>query len=154
MSPGRIRDPEGAKTIVVSFNTTAGAITTIVKRRFLITCCTETDTCRLKLNSALTAGDTGGAKKGAKKILIYDSCMHPLSSSDPSKCGPGVTPRERLTWAINTLKLLEQIPSIAVPEGTSYNDEDMGIADEHAPIPQQQPCPREAEALDLMSDLW
>jgi hypothetical protein len=23
-----------------------------------------------------------------------------------------------------------------------------------APIPQQQPCPREAEALDLMSDLW
>jgi hypothetical protein len=47
MSPGRVQDPEGAKTITLSYNTPAGAIDAIIKRRFLITCYTEQDTGRL-----------------------------------------------------------------------------------------------------------
>jgi len=107
MSSGRVQDPEGAKMITVSFNTAAGVVATIVKRKFLITCYTETDTNRLRLDAALTAGDTTGARKGAKKILIYDSIMHPLSSLDPSKCGMSITTMDRATWAVTTLKLRE-----------------------------------------------
>ena len=47
MSPGRVQDPEGAKTITISYNSPAGAIAAIVKRRFLISCYTEQDTGRL-----------------------------------------------------------------------------------------------------------
>jgi hypothetical protein len=110
MSPGRVQDPEGAKTITISFNTAAGAVAAIVKRRFLITCYTEPDTDRMRLDAALTAGDPAGAKKGVKKILIYDNFMHLLGSLDPSKCGMGITARDRTTWVVTTLKLLEQFP--------------------------------------------
>ncbi len=51
----------------------------------------------MRLNAALTTGDTSGAKKGAKKIFTYDSVMHPLSSLDPSKCGMGITTKDRAT---------------------------------------------------------
>jgi len=34
MSIGRAQDPEGVKTIVINYNTTAGAVATMVKRRF------------------------------------------------------------------------------------------------------------------------
>ena len=78
MSPGRIQDPEGEKTITLSYNTPAGAIGAIIKRRFLITCYKEQDTGRLRLDPALTAGTTARERSGAKKILIYDSHMHPL----------------------------------------------------------------------------
>ncbi len=87
MSPGRVQDPEGAKTITLSYNTPSGAITSIIKRIFLITCYTEQDTGRLRLDPALNAGTTTGARSGAKKTLIYDSHMHPLSAPDPVNCG-------------------------------------------------------------------
>jgi hypothetical protein len=116
MSPGKVQDPEGAKMIIVSFNTAAGAVASIIKRRFLITCYTEADTCRLRLDAALTAGDKAGVMKGAKNILIYDSNMHPISSMDPSKCGTCITARDRATWAVTTLKFLEQFPSIKLPD--------------------------------------
>jgi hypothetical protein len=87
MSPGRVQDPEGAKTITLNYNTPAGSIATIIKRIFLITCYTEQDTGRLRLEPALTAGAVAWAMSGAKKILIYDSHMHHLSALDPVNCG-------------------------------------------------------------------
>ena len=54
MSPRRVQDPKGAKTLVVSYRTRAGATTTIVKRMFQITCYTEPDTGRLRVDPALT----------------------------------------------------------------------------------------------------
>ncbi len=93
MSLGRVQDPEGAKTVVISFNTTAGAVLAVIKRRFLITCYTEANTGRLRLDPTLTAGQTAGSHSGAKKILIYDTHPQPLSSLDPINCGPGTTPR-------------------------------------------------------------
>ena len=109
--------------ITTSFNTAAGAFAAIIKRKFLITCYTEADTCRLRLNAALTTGDTVGAMKGAKKILIYDNIMHPLNILDPSKCGTNITTRDRATWAVTTLKLLEQFPTIKLPDHEEgYNE--------------------------------
>ena len=100
---------------------------------FLITCYTEPGTGRLRLDVALTAGDTTGARKGAKKILIYDSVMHPLSSLDPSKCGMGITTRDRATWALTTLKMLEQFPAIKLPEDEEAQGEDMDTREGHIP---------------------
>ena len=108
MSPGRVQDPEGAKTITLRYNTPAGAIATIIKRRFLITCYTEQNTSRLRLYPALTTRITSGARSGAKNILIYDTHMHPLTALDPVNCGPGTTPRDMSTWAVNTLTVMEQ----------------------------------------------
>jgi hypothetical protein len=133
MSPGRVQDPEGAKTITISFNTAAGAVTAIVKRMFLITYYTEPNTGRLRLDEALTAGDPSSAKKRVKKILIYHIFMHPLSSLDPSKCGMGITAMDRTTWVATTLKLLEQFPAIILPEDEEEQGEDMDTKEGQPP---------------------
>jgi hypothetical protein len=133
MSPGRVQDPEGAKTITISFNTAAGAVAAIVKRRFLITCYTEPDVDRLRLDASLTASDTTGARKGAKKILIYDRVMHLLNSLDPSKCGMGITTRDRATWAVTALELLEQFLTIKLPEDEEGQGEDMDTREGQIP---------------------
>jgi hypothetical protein len=90
---------------------------------FLITCYTEADTCRLRLDAALKYGDTTGARRGAKNIIIYGSIMHPLNNLDPSKCGNCITARDRATWAVNTLKLLEQFPTIKLPDDEGHIEE-------------------------------
>ena len=111
--------------ITISFNTAAGAIAAIIKRRFLIIFYTEADTCRLRLDAALTTSDTTGAMKGAKNILIYDNIMHPLINPDPSKCGTCITARDRAKWAVTTLKMLEQFPAIKLPDDEEGHNEDI-----------------------------
>ena len=44
MSPGRVQDPEGAKIIVLGYKTAAGAVTSVIKHKFVITCFTEAKT--------------------------------------------------------------------------------------------------------------
>jgi hypothetical protein len=44
MSPGRVHDPEGAKTRVISYTSTAGATAAVIKLRFQITCYTKPET--------------------------------------------------------------------------------------------------------------
>jgi hypothetical protein len=73
MSPGRLQDPEGAKTVVISYASTAGAIAGVIKRKFQITSYTKPNTGRLRVDPSLTTGITRGAHAGAKKILIYDA---------------------------------------------------------------------------------
>ena len=68
---------------MVSYRTAAGATATIIKRRFQITCYTEPDTGRLRVDPALTARIIAGSHPGAKKILIYDAYVHPQSNLDP-----------------------------------------------------------------------
>ena len=51
MSPGRVQDMEEAKTVVINFNKTTGAVAIVIKRKFLITCLyTEAETGRLLLD--------------------------------------------------------------------------------------------------------
>jgi hypothetical protein len=110
MSPGRVHDPEGAKTLVISYTSTTGATTTVIKRRFQITCYTEPETRRLRVDPALTVGHTGGAHSGATRILIYDAHAHPLSDPDQANCGAGTTLRDRHNWVVNTLKNVRPAP--------------------------------------------
>ena len=42
--------------------------------------------------------------------------MHPLSALDPISCGPGTTLRYKSTWAVNTLKIMEQFEPIPIPD--------------------------------------
>ena len=53
MSLGRVHDPEGAKTLVLSYITAAGATTAIIKRKFQIIYYTKSDTCCIRVNPAL-----------------------------------------------------------------------------------------------------
>jgi hypothetical protein len=75
--PSRVHDPEEAKTLVLSYKTSAEATTAIIKRRFQITWYPESDTCRLRVDLVLTTIITEGAHSKANKILIYDAYVHP-----------------------------------------------------------------------------
>ena len=44
MSPGRVQNLEGAKIIVLSYKTIAGADASVIKHGFVITCFTEAET--------------------------------------------------------------------------------------------------------------
>jgi len=112
MAPGRVNGLEGAKTIVLSYKTVAGAVATIIKHVFLITCYKEDNTGRLRLDATLTLGFTAGAQPRAKTILIYDATPHPVSDLNPTKCGPGTTPRDKQAWASNMLKQVEHQPYV------------------------------------------
>ena len=114
MSQGRVQDPEGAKTIVLNYNTAAGAVASVIKHRFLPTCYTDENTGRLRLDEALTSGRTAWAHQGAKKILIYDAVSHPLSELNPAKCGVGATTRDRQKWAEDMLKQVEQLLDVEI----------------------------------------
>ena len=67
MSPGQVQDPKGAKTIVLSYKTTAGVVAGVVKHMFLLTCDTEEHPGRMHLDATLTSGRTTGAQQGEKK---------------------------------------------------------------------------------------
>jgi hypothetical protein len=67
MFPGRVQDPEGAKTIVLNYKLAAGAIVAMVKHMFLLTCYNEKHTGRMRLDAALTSGRTAGPQQGANK---------------------------------------------------------------------------------------
>ena len=66
--------------------------------------------------------------------------MHPLSIMDPSKCGAGITARDRSTWSVNTLKLLEQFPTIKRPDDEEGQNEDMDIGEGQIPPTQIAPA--------------
>jgi hypothetical protein len=56
MTPGRIHDPEGAKIVVVSFKTAAGAILADQRHTYKIVCFKDNDNGRLKVDTAATIG--------------------------------------------------------------------------------------------------
>ena len=55
MSLGRIQDPEGAKTVVVSFKTAAGAVAAIHKQIYKIVCFGDAAGGRLRVDAAATS---------------------------------------------------------------------------------------------------
>jgi hypothetical protein len=51
MTPGRIQDPEGEKTIVVSFKTETGVIIVLKRQTFKIVCFKDVDNRRLRVDT-------------------------------------------------------------------------------------------------------
>jgi len=136
MSPRRVQDPEGAKTVIIGFNTTSGAVAIVIKRMSLNTGYTEAETGRQRLDPALTTGQSAGSHSGAKKILVYDTHPHPLSSMDPMNCEPRTTPRDCNSWVINTMKVLEHFIAIPMPEAAEGNTVDMDTMEGLPPPPR------------------
>ena len=86
MTPGRIQDPEGAKTIVVSFKTAAGAILAVQRRTYKIVCFRDIDNGRLKVDTSTTIGGKQDmSKQGRRIILIYKAPIYTEASLDPEK---------------------------------------------------------------------
>ena len=54
MSTGRIQDPEGAKHLVISYQTAAGAIAAIIRHKFPIMTYKDALTGRLKVDKEMT----------------------------------------------------------------------------------------------------
>ena len=57
MTPGRIHDPEGAKAVVVSFKTVAGAILALHRQTYKIMCFRDIDSGRLRVGTTTTVGE-------------------------------------------------------------------------------------------------
>ena len=99
MTPDRIQDPEGAKTIVVSFKTAAGSITTIQRQTLRFVCFDDTNNDRLRIDMAVTAGGKQNPfLQGRRVMLIYKTHMHPEASLNPEHCTPKSDARARNTW--------------------------------------------------------
>jgi len=87
MTPGRVQDPEGAKIVVVSFKTAAGAIIAVQRQTLKIVCFRDVDNGRLRVDTATTTGGKQDmSKQGRRVILIYKSHMYNEATLDPERC--------------------------------------------------------------------
>ena len=99
MTPGKIQNPEGAKTIVASFKSAAGAITAIQRQTLRFVCYSDTNSGRLRVDMATTTrGKQNPSLIGRRVMLIYRTHMHPESSLDPEHCTPKSDAKARSSW--------------------------------------------------------
>ena len=104
MSTGRVHDPEGAKTIILSYKTAAGAVAAIQRQKIKIVCFTDTNTCRLRVDTPTTLdGKQDPIKQGKRMILIYKTSMHTSASLNPTQCTQRTDRNARQKWLITTL---------------------------------------------------
>ena len=116
MTPGRIQDPEGAKTIVVCFKTAAGDIAAIKRQTLRFVCYTDITSGRLKIDMAATAGGKHNPSlQGRRVMLIYKTHMHPESSLDPEHCTPKSNARARSSWLHAHIKIVDQYEDVYSP---------------------------------------
>ena len=72
MSTGRIHDPEGAKTLILSFKTATGAALAISRQNIKLVCFADVTTGRLRVDADATAGEKqDNGAQGRRMILIY-----------------------------------------------------------------------------------
>ncbi len=87
MTPGRLQDPERAKTIVVSLKTAAGAILAIQRQTYKIVCFRDTNNGRLRVDTTTTVGgNQDPTKQGRRVIMIYKAHMYTKASLDLERC--------------------------------------------------------------------
>jgi hypothetical protein len=87
MTPGRIQDPEGAKTVIISFKTAARTIAAIHMQTYTIVCFKDAAGGRLRVDAAATTGGKQDpSKQGLRSILTYKSHMYTEASIDPERC--------------------------------------------------------------------
>ena len=95
MSTRRIHDPEGAKHLVISYQTATGAIATISRHKFPIMTYKDALTGKLKVDEIMKVGDLRNPSEGTKKLLIYSANMHPRNALNPANCTAKSSPRDR-----------------------------------------------------------
>ena len=110
MSNGRIQDPEGAKHLVISYQTATGALTTICRHTFPVMTYKDALTGKLKVDENMIARDLQNPSEGLKKLLIYSANMHPRSALNPAKCIAKNSPRDRANWVASMLTQMDKFP--------------------------------------------
>jgi hypothetical protein len=152
MTPGRIQDPEGAKLIVVSYKTAAGAAAAISRQTFKIICTADTKTGRLSVYKNENIAEARDPVAQRRMILVYRTAMHTASQLNPSQCSIRSEPRLRNKWLTNTLRTLEQYLKVDSPaahfhdydmetdaqQGADYTAQGKGKAEALQPQPLQQ----------------
>jgi hypothetical protein len=137
MTPGKIQDPERVKTIVVSFKTAAGAITSIQRQTVRFVCLTDRVSGRLRIDmAATTGGKQNPALQGRRVLLIYKTHMHPEASLNPEACTPKSDVRARNSWIQVHIKCIDQYEDVYSPqlhEGDTYMEENTTHEEEAAP---------------------
>jgi hypothetical protein len=98
MTKERIQDPEGAKNIVVSFMTAAGAAAAVSRHHFKIVCFADPMSGMLKVDKDATlGGKQRGKLQSRRMILVYKTSMHPESHLTPTQRGARADPKTRHT---------------------------------------------------------
>ena len=69
MTLGRIQDPEGAKTVVVSFKTATGAILAVQRHTYKIVCFRDIDSGQLKVDTTTTIGGKQDMSKHGRMVI-------------------------------------------------------------------------------------
>ena len=142
MTPGRIQDPEGAKTVVVSFKTAAGAILAVQRQTFKIVCFKDTDNGRLRVDTTTTIeGKQDSAKHGRRVILIYKSHMYIESSLDPERCSHKTDEKARRAWLLSHIRQIEQYEDINSVAGEQQEDDIMEEEDTDPGLPDGTEIP-------------
>jgi len=139
MSTGRVQDPEGAKTIILTYKTAAGAVAAIQRQTLKIVCFTDRDTGRLRVDIPATlGGKQDSSKQGRRIILIYKSSMHAGSIMNPAQCTQRTDRNSRQKWIITTLQQLEQYQPTPDPPIQFNTDADMGEQEQDPLHPEQE----------------
>jgi len=116
MTPGRIQDPEGAKTVVVSFKTATGAILAAQRQTYKIVSFRDINNGRLRVDTAATTGGKQDMnKQGRKVILIYKAHMYKEATLDPERCSYKSDEKARRIWLQTHLRQIDQYEDIDSP---------------------------------------
>jgi hypothetical protein len=117
MTSGRIQDPEGAKTIVVSFKTVAGTITSIQRQTLRIVCFSDKDNGRVRIDMAsIVGGKHSPSLKGRRLMLIYKTYMQPEASMNPEQCTSKSNVRAMNNWLMAHIKSIDRYEEVYSPE--------------------------------------
>jgi len=140
MTPGRIQDPKGAKTVIISFKTTTGAIAAIHMQTYKIVCFRDSTAGRLRVDVAATAGgNQDSSKQGLRSILIYKSHMYTEASLDTKRCSHKSDQKTRNLWVANQIRQLghyEDVSSPTIHTQEEYMEEDTNMGETGQGDPQ------------------
>ena len=130
MTPGRIQDPEGAKTVVVSVKTAAGAILAVNRQTYKIVCFKDNDSGRLRVDTSATIGGKQDMNKQSRRVmLIYKAHMYTEVTLDPERCAHTSDEKAMRNWLQTHLRQIDQYEDIDSPARDQHEDDTMEEAD-------------------------
>jgi len=126
MTPGKIHDPEVAKTVVVSFKTAAGAILAVQRQTYKIVSFMDINIGRLIVDTAATTGGKQDMnKQGRRVILIYKVHMYKETTLDPERCSHKSYEKAMRNWLQTHLRQIDQYEDIDNPVIDQQEDDTM-----------------------------
>ena len=126
MTPGRIQDPEGAKTVVVSFMTTARAIISVQRQTFKIVFFRDMADGRLRVDTAAIIGGKYNMNKQGRSVIInYKSHMYNEATLDPERCTHKSNDTTMRVWLVTHNRQIDQYEYIHSPIGEQHEDDIM-----------------------------